>query len=90
MDMAPEVAHVFLTDDPEAEFKVFQKVFPESIHLLCQFHLLQAIWRWLWNAHHKVSKGDRKHCMLMFRSMVYAENEEKFNEKLEDFENDEL
>ena len=49
-----------------------------------------AIWRWLWNARHKVSKGDRKHCMLMFRSMVYAENEEKFNEKLEEFENDEV
>ena len=28
--------------------------------------------------------------MLMFRSMVYAENEEKFNEKFEDFENDEV
>ena len=26
----------------------------------------------------------------MFRSMVYAENEEKFNEKFEDFENDEV
>ena len=28
--------------------------------------------------------------MLMFRSMVYAVNKEKFNEKFEDFENDEV
>ena len=33
---------VFLTDDAETEFKSFQKVFPESTHLLCQFHLLQG------------------------------------------------
>ena len=63
---------VYLTDDAEAEFKAFQSVFPESTHLLCQFHLLQATWRWLWNAHHKIAKGDRKHCMLKFRSMVFG------------------
>ena len=28
--------------------------------------------------------------MLMFRAMVYAENEEKFDEKVEAFDNDEV
>ena len=33
-------------------------------------------------------KTEKTECM--FKSMVYAENEEKFNEKFEDFENDEV
>ncbi|XP_026063184.1 uncharacterized protein LOC113046574 isoform X1 [Carassius auratus] len=39
--------HVFLTDDSKAEKGAIAQVFPEAAQLLCIFHLLQAVWRWL-------------------------------------------
>ena len=79
----------FITDDCEAEYQSFLIVFPESLHLLCQFHLLQATWRWIWAGAHKIEHRDRKTLINLFRPLVYAETEVDFNEKLENFEHDE-
>ena len=46
----------FLTDNCQAEYESFIQVFPSSEHLLCQFHLLQTIWRWIRAAAHKIEK----------------------------------
>ena len=76
----------FLTDNCQAEYESFIQVFPSSEHLLCQFHLLQAIWRWIWAAIHKIENKDRKELINAFRSLVYAKNEDDFLSKLESFE----
>ena len=36
-----------MTDDCRAERSALKNVWPESTLLLCQFHILQALWRWL-------------------------------------------
>ena len=41
---------LFMTDDSTAERKALQEVFPDSMSLLCSFHILQAFWRFLWNS----------------------------------------
>ena len=40
---------IFLTDDCRAERGALGQAFPDATLLLCSFHLLQAVWRWLWS-----------------------------------------
>lgn len=41
--------NLFLTDQSLAEINAINSVWPISITLLCTFHVLQAVWRWLWD-----------------------------------------
>ncbi|CAM9859098.1 unnamed protein product, partial [Heterosigma akashiwo] len=38
---------VLMTDDEPAEYLAFLEVFVGAIHVLCFFHVLQAMWKWL-------------------------------------------
>ena len=76
---------VFMTDDSKAEINALKHVFPDSTTLLCIFHLLQALWRWLWNGSHNIHIHDRKPLMQCFRKVVYASTVsdcENYNEAL--------
>tara|TARA_B110000881_G_scaffold93064_1_gene81633 strand:+ start:432 stop:1049 length:618 start_codon:yes stop_codon:yes gene_type:complete len=68
---------VFMTDDSITERRALNEVFPQSVLLLCVFHILQATWRWLWNASHKVPLQDRPHHLTHMKRMIYAESEEE-------------
>ncbi|KAJ8985439.1 hypothetical protein NQ317_017071 [Molorchus minor] len=63
---------VFMTDDSASERNALSAVFPNSMLLLCTFHLCQALWRWLWQTDHNVKKEDRRTVMEMFRNVLYA------------------
>ncbi|XP_059401022.1 uncharacterized protein LOC132132600 isoform X2 [Carassius carassius] len=63
---------VFLTDDSKAEKGAIAQVFPEAAQLLCIFHLLQAVWRWLWNKEHEVEMKDRQTMFSIVKDMLYA------------------
>jgi len=39
---------IFLTDNSDAEIAL-NAVWPNSKSLLCIFHILQDLWRWLWD-----------------------------------------
>ncbi|XP_029907617.1 uncharacterized protein LOC115359339 isoform X1 [Myripristis murdjan] len=65
---------VVMTDDCRALRQSLQAVFPEAKLLLCVFHQLQAMWRWLWNAHNGVAKQDRPQLLNLFKSLVYADS----------------
>ena len=71
---------LFMTDDDAAEKGALQEQWPESTQLLCIFHFLQAMWRWLWDGKHEIKKDDRKHLMLYMQNMVFAESKCKFDE----------
>ena len=51
---------------------------PDLVLLLCQFHLLQALWQWLWAVAHKIEKGDRAPLLQLFRKLVYSDTEQLF------------
>jgi hypothetical protein len=74
---------VFITDDSDSERQSLREVYPEATLVLCVFHLLQATWRFVWEARNGVKKEDRPHLLALVKSMVYALNEEglqgKFN-----------
>ncbi|XP_073727890.1 uncharacterized protein [Misgurnus anguillicaudatus] len=63
---------VFLTDYSKAEKGAIAQVFPEAKQLLCIFHLLQAVWRSLWNKEHKVEMKDRQTLFSIVKDMLYA------------------
>lgn len=63
---------IFLTDNSEAEILALNKIFPNSLTLLCIFHVLQAVWRWLWDSKHGIPKEDRQNLMHSFRKILYS------------------
>lgn len=71
---------IFMTDDSLAERKALKSVFPQSKLLLCLFHVLQAMWRWLWDSKHGINPQHRSHLMTLFRRVAYAPDIESFTE----------
>ena len=49
--------------------------------LLCLFHDLQTMWRWLWDGKHGIAKDHRPTLMKMVKSMVYSESEQMLKEE---------
>ena len=50
---------IFMTDDDSGQRGALSDIWKESILLLCTFHFLQAVWRWLFNANNNINKEDR-------------------------------
>lgn len=85
---------VIITDDSAAEKSALNTVWPLAVQKLCHFHVMQAVWRWLWDPKHVIEKDDRKDLMQGFRRVLYAceecETEELYSsllEQAESFEN---
>lgn len=73
---------VFITDNDLKEISGLEKVFPNAIKLLCQFHNLKAFWAWLCDTNHDVSKEHRQEIYFLFRKMQYAATEKTAREFL--------
>ncbi|XP_041912161.1 uncharacterized protein LOC121677466 [Alosa sapidissima] len=65
---------VFVTDDCRGERGALRRVYPDATLLLCSFHLLQAVWRWLWSKESGVDKGDRQTLFTIVKNMLYSKN----------------
>ncbi|XP_071947653.1 uncharacterized protein [Antedon mediterranea] len=76
----PQIA---MTDDCQALHLAIHAVYPETSLLLCVFHLLQAMWRWLWDAKNRIAKCDRPSLLGVLKSLVYAESARELNERYE-------
>lgn len=68
---------IILTDNSAAEITALNTVFPFSTTLLCIFHVLQAVWRWLWNSKHGIPLEERQSLMKYFRDILYSNTEEE-------------
>lgn len=66
--------NLFLTDQSSAEINAINNIWPKSNTLLCTFHVLQAVWRWLWDSAHKIPIEKRKPLMKLFQNILYADN----------------
>ena len=81
---------LFMTDDAPAEVNARRHVWPKATFLLCVWHVLTAVWRWLWNAKHQIRKDDRASLFKMFRAVLYAQTEDDYENKKELLLNDDL
>ena len=50
-------------------------VWPDAKLLLCVWHVLNAVWRWLWDGSNQIKKEDRPHLLKTFRALLYADTE---------------
>ena len=74
---------LFMTDDAASEINALKYTWPDSTFLLCAWHVLNAVWRWLWDAKHQIKKNDRKILLEKFRSLLYAKSEQEYIDKKE-------
>ncbi|XP_042913687.1 uncharacterized protein [Parasteatoda tepidariorum] len=66
-----------MTDDSSAEKAALKTVWPESVQLLCHFHVAQAEWRWLFANGSKIPQQERPRLMRLFQAVMYANTVDK-------------
>lgn len=79
---------IIMSDDSTAERKALAEVFPHTSLLLCIFHVMQAVWRWLWDTNNKIQKDDKKYLMHLFRNVLFAPNESDCQNIMNTLQND--
>lgn len=79
---------IIMTDDGKSERGALAEVFPEAVLLLCQFHVLQSTWRYVWNTETGILKDHRILLFSYVKKMVYATTEDSFNGLYNSFLND--
>ncbi|CAI6376429.1 unnamed protein product [Macrosiphum euphorbiae] len=70
----------FIIDDSEAERQALRAIWPESSIFLCRFHVLQSVWRWLWDSKHDIRNEDRKLLFKLFQTILNASNNSSASE----------
>ena len=76
-NVGPKIA---MTDDCQAEQNALSSTWESMKLLLRVFHLLQALWRWEWNSDHKIDKCDRPSLFRLFKALLYARNQDEYQE----------
>ena len=71
-----------MSDHSNAQINALKENFPNSLILLCQFHILQALWKWLQS---NVMLSLRQNIINSFKSIMYTKNEIKYGESKADF-----
>ncbi|XP_052130785.1 uncharacterized protein LOC127751360 [Frankliniella occidentalis] len=74
---------IIMTDDSTHQRNSLRAVFPFAIYLLCIFHVLQAMWRYIWDSEHKVKFEDKPHVYFLFREILYASSIEEYESRYE-------
>nr|XP_047122908.1 uncharacterized protein LOC124806224 [Hydra vulgaris] len=63
---------VIMTDNCDELKDALHDVWPKSNLLLCVFHLMQQVWRWLFDKNHGILNQDRPSIINQFKKVVYA------------------
>ena len=79
-----------MTDDCEALKNALAAVWPETKQLLCDWHVQQAVWRWLWKLENGIEHEDRPILMKLFQALVYASTSEAYENAKEALFEDEV
>ncbi|XP_065217359.1 uncharacterized protein LOC135843411 [Planococcus citri] len=70
-----EFPNVIMTDNCAAEIGAAKIVWPESILLLCIFHVLQYVLRWLQDGSHGIPKDRQRDFISCFQTILYCTDE---------------
>ena len=63
---------------------VLKEIWPNARLLLCAFHMLQQVWRWLYDGKHGVAADHRVLILKSFKGLLYAETEASLDVKHDD------
>ena len=78
---------VIMTENCNELRNALKKRFPDSCLLLCIFHMLQQVWRWLYDRLHNIRADDRVEIMKKFRQILYCETEVELQKMCDQFLN---
>ena len=81
---------IFLTDNCSEERDALSIVWPSAQLILCIFHVLQQVWRWLHDKNHGIGFFDRPSLLSNSKTLVYAESCVSFENKFHDLLTSEL
>ncbi len=79
---------VVMTDNCYELRSSLSEVWPGAVSLLCIFHVLQQVWRWLHEKKNAISMEDRPKLLLAFKKILYAECEEDMQNDFDDLVSD--
>ena len=79
---------VIMTDNCLELRDAILQAWPETTHVLCIFHILQQVWRWLHDKKNAIAQEDRPFILLKFKAVLYAQEEEDMDEKFTDLLDD--
>ena len=72
---------VFMTDNCPELRDALKSNWPEATLLLCLFHILQQVWRWLCDGKNLIDKEDRQGLMNSFKGLAYDLHQDSFELK---------
>lgn len=72
---------IFLTNDDCSQRNALRAYWRSSVFLLCIFHFLQAVWRWILDSTNSINKDERQHLMTLFQGLVFADTVDNFDVK---------
>ena len=75
---------IFMTDNCDELRASIKKAWPKATLLLCNFHILQQVWRWLYEKEHGIYKDDRVATMKLLRAVLYTNNFESYEKVYKD------
>ena len=84
-DIGPKV---IMTDNCLELRDSLHHAWPHVTLTLCIFHILQQIWRWLYDKNHSINLADRPHMILLVKCVMYALNEDDMIAKYDNLCND--
>ena len=73
--------HIFLTDNNNEERSSLHTVLPSAVLLLCLFHVMEAIWHWLYDKKNGIRENHRQEIIKLVKEIVHAETEEDTEDK---------
>ncbi|KAK3923999.1 putative periplasmic serine endoprotease DegP-like [Frankliniella fusca] len=75
---------IIISDASTSERNSVSDCWPMATLLLCLFHVLQAMWRYVWDSHNGVEFKDKAYVYHFFREIVYAPTVEEFKNAYEE------
>ena len=84
-DIGPKV---IMTDNCLELRDSLHHTWPHATLTLCIFHILQQIWRWLYDKNHGINLADRPHMILLVKCVMYASNEDDMIANYDNLRND--
>lgn len=78
---SPKGPNIFITDDNIIQHTTIETKWTNSKCLLCPFHVLQSLWKWLVNAKNGIVRENRKDFFKKFKSLMYTTTVDNFEDE---------
>ena len=75
---------VMMTDNCSELRAALNTQWPETVVVLCIFHILQQVWRWLHDKKNAITMVERPHLLLCFKRVLYSKSQDDMESCFED------